>query len=147
MRTYRPLRCTMLTFARPLLKPPRAQLDLPHAFFRACRWISDETQNHEKARNVWPSNYTGQLLAAGLHIRVLHQSASTVPCCIHPVLPLTRSSKPGSADKGTFFKQAYNISTNMPHSHNKHRIILVSSLCLIVLYFTPSTSEYREHDT
>ena len=59
-----------------------------------------------KSRNVWPSNYTGQLLAAGLSIRVFHQSASIIPCCILVVLPLTRSTKPGSADKGTFFKQA-----------------------------------------
>ena len=63
------------------------QLDLPHAFLRA--WQIDETQNHEKSRNVWPSNYAGQLQAAGL-FACFHQSASTVPCCIHVVLPITR---------------------------------------------------------
>ena len=62
----------------------------------------------EKSRNVWPSDYIGQLLsiAAGLSTRVFHKSASTVPCCIHVVLPLTRSTKPRAADKGTFFEQA-----------------------------------------
>ena len=36
---------------------------------------------------------SGQLEAATLSVRVFYQSASTVPCCIHLVSPLTRSTK------------------------------------------------------
>ena len=43
--------------------------------------------------NTWPSSCWPATSNSTPSIRVFYQSASTVPCCIHLVLPLTRSSK------------------------------------------------------
>ena len=85
-----------------------------YVFVRACRSISDETQRNHGTSG--PAT-AGQLLfiATSLSICVLHQSASTVPCCMHVVLPLTRSTKPRSADQAILFKQTQN-KTDPLHS-------------------------------
>ena len=46
-----------------------------------------------------------RIIAPALPVRVFDQSASTVPRCIYVVLPLRRSTKPMSADKGTLFNK------------------------------------------
>ena len=61
--------------------------------------LAIKLKNHENGMSG-PAT-VGQLHAAALSVRVLHQSASTVPSCIHVVLPPTPSTKPTSADKGT----------------------------------------------
>ena len=88
--------------ARSLRTPRRARLYPPHAFLRVCRSISILTRNH----TISGPATACELLAAALSVRLFHQSASTVPCCIHVVLPLTRSTKPRSADEGICFRQA-----------------------------------------
>ena len=50
-------------------------------------WVAG--RNHEI-----PGQATvGQLQAAPLSVRVIYQSVNTVPCCVHLVFPLARSTK------------------------------------------------------
>ena len=68
------------------LTPHRTRLDPPHAVLSELavrkRWDSTViTRNHEI-----PGRATdGQLQAAASSVRVIYQSASTVPCCVHLV--------------------------------------------------------------
>ena len=53
--------------------------------------LADSGRNHEYlAQQVLGSYYRSN---STLSARVLHQSASSVPCCMHLVLPLMRSAK------------------------------------------------------
>ena len=76
------------------LTPHRTRLDPPHAVLSELavrkRWDSTViTRNHEI-----PGRATdGQLQAAALSVRVIYQSASTVPCCVHLEFRLARRTK------------------------------------------------------
>ena len=67
----------------------------------------------------------GQLQAAALSVRVIYQSASTAPCCVHMVFPLTRSAEQ-CYDAFRKVNSSAKECERTPNSlyHNKHRIIL-----------------------
>ena len=75
------LRCMMLT-AHSLFTPHRTRLDPPRAILSEVavrkRWDSVVITRNNRI----PGRETdGQLQAAALSVRVIYQSASTVPCC------------------------------------------------------------------
>ena len=95
---------------------------------------------------VRPPPRASYYLIAVLSVRVSHQSASSVPCCIHVVLSLTRSTKPRSAHKGTCFVQARNMLIDTPHSllqqttDDSHGLFSEGSLSLSIFSVAASTA-------
>ena len=123
MRTYRSLRCMLLT-AHAVLTPHRTPIVPPHAVL--SRVLSERAVRITKCQAT-----AGQLQAAALSVRVIYQSASTAPCCVHLVFPLTRSTtqcydaslKVNSSAKE--YERTTSLSANANSLyHDKHQITL-----------------------
>ena len=137
MRTYRSLRCMLLT-AHAVLTPHRTPIVPPHAVL--SRVLSERAVRITKCQAT-----AGQLQAAALSVRVIYQSASTAPCCVHLVFPLTRSTKQ-CYDASLKVNSSAKEYERTPNSlHNKPQIILHRfPLSDNILHYT-SHSEYTAH--
>ena len=93
--------------------------------------------NHEKSRNPWPGNRWAAT-AAALSVRVIYQSASTAPCCVHLVFPLTRSTSAtmlpskGTRQPNTNERQILSTTTIRLFSIGSRFLIIFSFLWAII---------------
>ena len=77
--------------ALAVLTPHRTPLDPPHTVL--SKDVSElAVRSHERNHEMPDHATAGQLQAAALSVRVIYQSASTAPYCVHLVFPLTRST-------------------------------------------------------
>ena len=134
MRTCLSLRCMMLTAhwlcshhtvphsirltQSPLESSPSLQFENDGALQKS-REIT-RLRDHEM-----PGQATArQLRAAALSVRVIYLSVSTVPCCVHLVFPLTRSTNQ-CYDTALKVNSSATEYEQTPNSlYNKHQIVI-----------------------